>query len=34
MGDLKSIVLHDMSIEHVKSSFPLALGDFARVYAQ
>ena len=25
-GDLKSIVLHDMSIEHVKSSFPLALG--------
>ena len=33
MGDLKSIVLHDMSIEHVKSSFPLALGDSALFFS-
>lgn len=26
MGDLKSIVLHDMKITHVKSNFPVALG--------
>jgi len=26
MGDLKSIVLHDMKITHVKSNFPLSLG--------
>ena len=26
MGDLKSIVLHDMKVTHVKSSFPMSLG--------
>ena len=26
MGDLKSMVLHDMSVTHVKSTFPMALG--------
>ena len=26
MGDLKSVVLHDMEIKHVKSSFPCSLG--------
>ena len=26
MGDLKSVVLHDMRVTHVKSSFPMALG--------
>ena len=26
MGDLKSIVLHDMKITHIKSNFPVALG--------
>ena len=26
MGDLKSIVLHKLSVEHVKSTFPMALG--------
>lgn len=25
-GDLKSVVLHDMSISHVKSTFPMSLG--------
>ena len=31
MGDLKSVVLHDMKITHVKSNFPVALG--ARISA-
>jgi len=26
MGDLKSVVLHDMKVTHVKSTFPVALG--------
>ena len=26
MGDLKSVVLHDMRVTHVKSSFPMSLG--------
>jgi len=26
MGDLKSVVLHDMKINHVKSTFPMSLG--------
>ena len=26
MGDLKSIVLHDMTATHIKSTFPLSLG--------
>jgi hypothetical protein len=26
MGDLKSVVLHDMEITHCKSSFPMSLG--------
>ena len=25
-GDLKSVVLHSMKLQHVKSSFPLAVG--------
>ena len=25
-GDLKSIVLHDLSVKHVKSTFPISLG--------
>ena len=32
MGDLKSIVLHDMEIKHVKSSFPCSLGAFLLLY--
>ena len=31
MGDLKSIVLHNLEITHVKSTFPIALG--ARISA-
>jgi hypothetical protein len=26
MGDLKSVVLHDMKVQHVKSTFPMSLG--------
>ena len=26
MGDLKAVVLHDMKVTHVKSTFPVALG--------
>ena len=26
MGDLKSIVLHGMELNHVKSTFPMSLG--------
>ena len=26
MGDLKSVVLHEMNVTHVKSSFPMSLG--------
>ena len=26
MGDLKSVVLHDMKVNHVKSTFPMSLG--------
>ena len=26
MGDLKSVVLHDMKATHIKSTFPMALG--------
>ena len=27
MGDLKSVVLHDLKITHIKSNFPVALGE-------
>ena len=27
MGDLKSVVLHDMKVNHVKSTFPMTLGS-------
>jgi hypothetical protein len=31
-GDLKSVVLHDMEIKHVKSSFPMALGAWSNFF--
>jgi hypothetical protein len=32
MGDLKSVVLHDMKVNHVKSTFPMSLGKLLTVH--